>query len=167
MTDDKVRVRRAVPDDAAAVGHVLRASYRTLYRGWYADELLARVLPEMARPQASLLAGGRYRVALIGGEIVACGGWTEAAPGGRRIELGLGHIRHFAAHPAHLRQGAASAILRACIDEARQAGIRRLRCMSSLPAEPFYAANGFLTLGFEALPMAGGRFGVVRMEREL
>jgi GNAT superfamily N-acetyltransferase len=167
MTDAGVIVRRAVPDDAAAVGRVLRASYRTLYRGWYADELLARVLPEMARPQPSLLAGGRYRVALIRGEIVACGGWTEAAPGGRRVEPRLGHVRHFAAHPDHLRKGVASAILRDCIDEARATGVRRLRCMSSLPAEPFYGANGFRTLGFEALPMAGGQFGVVRMEREL
>ena len=158
-------LRRAGPEDAAVVGALLKASYGALYRGWYPDESLRRALPGLSRPRSELLAGGRFRLAELGGRPVACGGWTaRPRPGGG----GEGHLRQFATHPRHLRRGAAGAILEDCLEEARAAGIETVCVVSSLPAEPFYAAFGFETTDF-ALQLApgGARFGVALMSREI
>jgi hypothetical protein len=42
-------LRVATPDDARKVSDVLAASYSTLYRGWYRDDVLAAALPAMTR----------------------------------------------------------------------------------------------------------------------
>ena len=161
---ETLEIRRATPRDAGVVTRLLTVCYGRLYRGWYPDETLRAALPEMARAQRALLRSGRYRIAWRGGEPAACGGWSARVEPDRLLRTG--HVRHFGAHPDHLRRGAAGAILSDCLAEAEAAGMARMRCVSSLPAEPFYAAFGFRTLGFELAPGPGGtRFGVAVMER--
>jgi len=161
-----LEVRRATPRDAGEVTALLLACYGTLYRGWYPDAAVDRALPGLARAQPSLLASGRFRIATIGGEGAAVGGWSEPAENGRILRTG--HVRHFGAHPDRLRRGAAGAILAECLEEAAAEGVVRMTCVSSLPAEPFYAAFGFTTTGFRlAAAPGGGRFGVALMERAL
>ena len=84
------------------------------------------------------------------------------------IEDGVGHIRHFATHPAHLRKGAARALLDHCLSEASAAGIRLMKSQSTLLAEPFYAAAGFRRVAIGTAEMApGAELPVVQMERPL
>ena len=75
--------------------------------------------------------------------MIAAGGWTASAPAGSGLVAGVGHIRHFATDPNHLRKGAARLLMARVVAEARLKGIGRLECISSLPAESFYRSVGF------------------------
>ncbi|MEO0680339.1 MAG: GNAT family N-acetyltransferase [Pseudomonadota bacterium] len=157
-----ITLRRAGPRDADAVSALLEACYSELYRGWYPDEAVTRAAPALARAPHALLASGRYRIAEIDGRPAAAGGWS-LRPGARE-----GHLRLFGTHPRHLRRGAAGAILQDCLEEARREGVKRMDCVSSLPAEPFYSAHGFATRDFALTPAPGGAmFGVAMMSRPL
>jgi len=143
------RVRVATPNDADAVGSVLRASYPSLMAPGYPADLLARAVPLMARAHPALLRCGTYYLAQgPEGAEVGCGGWTLERPGaaGEPLDRSLGHLRHFATHPSWLRHGVGRALFARCAAEARAAGVRRFECYSSLVGEPFYGALGFVAV---------------------
>ena len=145
--DSNYELRVAEPQDAEAVGELLRASYPTLMRSAYDADELAPALEVMTKANPSLLSCGTYYVAeLTGGTLVGCGGWTPERPGTRNVEPGLGHVRHFAVHPDWTRRGVGRAILRFCESTASAAGVRVLECYSSLNAERFYRALGFVRI---------------------
>lgn len=157
---DVITLRRAGPRDAEAISALLRTCYGRLYRDWYPDEAVDRAVSGLSRARPELLVSGRYRIAEIEGEAVSVGGWS-ARPGGR-----TGHLRLFGTHPDHLGRGAASAVLRASLEEAWAEGAVRMECVASLPAEPFYAKHGFETVDFALQPAPGGAlFGVALMKR--
>ena len=162
MSAPTLRVAR--PDDAAAVGAVLRASYGTFYRGWYRDDILDRALPAMTRANPALLASGTYYIAEIDGRVVSCGGWSRDKMGGPSTP-GLFHIRHFATHPDYVRRGIAGAILKRALGEAAAGGAREIEVLSSLPAEPFYAGHGFRPMAVVHAPMGGAAFACMLMRR--
>jgi GNAT superfamily N-acetyltransferase len=153
----ELTLRVAAPEDAARVSAVLAASYGTLWQGAYEPDALAAVLPLVSRARPELLASGRYFLALRGEALVAVGGWSLEDPASGAVVPGQGHVRHFATHPDHLRQGAAGLILRRCLAEAEAAGVAEMMCLASLPSEGFYAAHGFSTLRREETRI-GGRF---------
>lgn len=142
-------LRSAQPSDLVALEALLQQSYPVLLRPDYDDDIMARIVPLMARPRPELLASGRYFV--IEGEagtLWAAGGYSLEAPGPRggapgAAEPGLGHIRHVATHPAALRQGLGRRLMEAIFDAARAEGVRRFDCLSTRTAVPFYAAMGF------------------------
>jgi len=143
-----MRIRPAIVADTAAIEALLRASYPDLMRGAYPEAVLKQALPLMIRANPSLIASGRYHVALgDAGDIIASGGWSLERPGSGDVVPGLAHIRHFAVHPGHLRRGLARAIFERCHMEAAAAGAERFECYASLNAAPFYAALGFQEIG--------------------
>jgi N-acetylglutamate synthase-like GNAT family acetyltransferase len=140
-------LRVATPRDAEAVSELLRASYPRLMRSAYDEEVLAPALEVMTQANPSLLRSGTYYVAeLTNGFLVGCGGWTPERPGTKSVEPGLGHVRHFAVHPDWTRRGIGRALLEACGRTARAAGVRAFECYSSLNAEKFYRALGFVRI---------------------
>ena len=167
--DSHYDLRVATPRDAEAVGELLCASYPRLMRSAYGEEALAPALELMTKASPSLLGSGTYYVAeLATGSLVGCGGWTHERPGTKSVEPGLGHIRHFAVHPDWTRRGIGRAILTFCDREARAAGVRTLECYSSLNAEKFYRALGFVRIremDMELKPPVGLR--AVLMRRNL
>ncbi|MEL6318578.1 MAG: GNAT family N-acetyltransferase [Pseudomonadota bacterium] len=168
MSTTEITVRPADPNDAEAVSEILAASYGDLYRGWYSDEILQAVLPAMTRAKPELLACGTYYIATDGDRPIACGGGTPGAPGDGSRRAALGHVRHFATHPDHLREGAASAVMDECLRTAAAAGVAEFECLSSLPAEPFYLSQGFRTERFETIRMRSGvRFAAALMRRPM
>ena len=147
-------VRIATPADSDAVTGLLQASYPTLMRGAYDDDLLEAVLPAMTKAQPGLLASGTYYVATLeDGSLAGCGGWTRERPDDGDISKAAGHIRHFAVHPDRARQGVGRAIYERCRADARAAGLDRLECYSSLNGESFYSALGFKRLRIIQVPM--------------
>jgi GNAT superfamily N-acetyltransferase len=115
-----------------------------------------------------LLASGTYYVAELAGEIAGCGGWTETPPGGGGGIPGTAHIRHFATHPDHLQQGVARGLIEHCFAGAKEQRVSLLKCMSSLPAEGFYARLGFRRIGPTEFRLAGDiRLAAIAMERNL
>lgn len=142
MADITIRV--AGPDDAAACSAVLKASYETLWRGFYDPADLAAVLPVIVKANPKLLASGNFFVALADGEPAGCGGWSLGPPQDpAAVTPGLGHIRHFAVHPNHLRKGIGRRLFEACAAQAQPFGVTRFEAQSSLPAVEFYARLGF------------------------
>ena len=166
MRDGRIVVRTATPNDRELLSQLSSSSYGELARAPYDPGALAAALPAMSRANPTLLASGTYYVAEIGGTAAGCGGWTMEKPGSDEIVAGVGHIRHFATHPAHLRKGIGRLLLDVCLAEAREAGIRTMMCQSTLPAEPFYAAAGFRRIGLIEIEMGPGvRLPAVAMQR--
>jgi GNAT superfamily N-acetyltransferase len=165
----RITIRTATPEDADAVGMLLRASYPALFAGHYDPDILAAALPLMTRANPALLSSGTYYLAeLPGRELVGCGGWTAGRPGTGELEAGLGHVRHFGTHPDWTRQGIARALWVRCLETAAADGVTRFECYSSLPAEPFYASLGFRTVKPFAVEMGPAlRFPSVLMEYDV
>ncbi len=166
MSEAPFTLRVAGPDDARSVSEVLTASYSTLYRGWYRDDVLEAALPAMSRARPDLLASGRYFICERKGVVVSCGGWSLADPRGG-ADAGRGHIRHFGTHPEHLGIGCASAIIERCFDEARAAGCKEMECLSSLTAEAFYAGRDFRPVAATQITVGGAAFACMLMRRGL
>jgi N-acetylglutamate synthase-like GNAT family acetyltransferase len=117
-------VRVATPEDAEAVGGLLRASYPKLMASSYDEEVLAPALQLMTKANPSLLGSGTYYLAeLSTGLLVGCGGWTLERPGTGTVEPRVGHVRHFAVHPDWTRRGIGRAIFSSCERAARSAGV--------------------------------------------
>ena len=145
--DSPYELRIATPHDAEAVSELLRASYPRLMRSAYDEDVLAPALELMTKANPSLLDSGTYYLAeLATGLLVGCGGWTRERPGTKTVEPGLGHVRHFAVHPDWTRGGIGRAILAFCERTARAAGVTTFECYSSLNAEKFYLALGFVRI---------------------
>lgn len=162
-------VRTATPDDMATVSAILAASYPSLMRGAYPDDLLARALPRITSANPALLASGTYYLAEAeDGSAAGCGGWSHRPPEEDRREQGVAHIRHFATHQDWAGKGVGRAIFHRCEAEARAAGFTRFTCYSSLNGEGFYAALGFLRVREISVPMGPDlRFPSILMVREI
>jgi GNAT superfamily N-acetyltransferase len=154
MSKGEIFIRAATPGDGAMLSELLAASYAQL--AGYDPHGLANALPLMSHANPKLLASGTFYIAEIASEAAGCGGWTKEKPGTGEVAEGVGHIRHFATHPAWRRRGVAKRLLQHCIDEARRLGMRIMMSQSTLPAEAFYAAAGFRRLGVIDVEMGPG-----------
>ena len=161
----QVQIRTASIEDSDSVTTLLRVSYPALMRGAYEDSVLDAVLPVMTVAQPALLQSGTYYVAEAAeGTDVGCGGWTKERPGSGEVSPRLAHIRHFGVHPEWTRQGVGRALYARCRDDAKNAGVNKFECYSSLNGESFYAALGFERDRIIDIEMRGGNtFPSVRM----
>lgn len=164
-----VKVRVSTLEDSAQISSLLRASYPTLMRHAYDADLLERTLPRMTVAQPGLLTSGSYYVAAApDGAIVGCGGWTRERPGTNEVKAKVGHIRHFGVHPDWTRCGVGKALYVRCEHDARNAGISRFECYSSLNGEAFYSALGFRRLAQIEIDLFDGlRFPSVHMVADI
>lgn len=169
MIDAPTQLKVATSADSKAVSALLAASYSSLLRASYEHDLLDRALPYMIRANEKLLASGTYYVVQDGpGNLIGCGGWTIARPGSGEVREGEAHIRHFATHPSRVRQGVGASLLARCISDARQLGIRRMHCFSTLNGEGFYRTSGFDKVEAIDVPMGPTlKFPGIWMIREL
>jgi N-acetylglutamate synthase-like GNAT family acetyltransferase len=160
-------LRPTTLDDLDAVGAVLGAAYANLLAPDYPQETLAVIVPLISRAKPELVTSGTYFAAVDQGDIIAVGGWTRTRPGTNDIVTGLGHIRHVATNPMHLRRGAARAIMARCLDEARSAGLMAMECLSTRTAVPFYTSCGFNPVAERDVSIAGFAFPSVEMRLQL
>ncbi|MCK0167500.1 GNAT family N-acetyltransferase [Jannaschia sp. S6380] len=160
-----ITIRPAIPADRPRIDALLSAVYPRLLAGDYPAETLRAAHPLIASANPDLLASGTYHVVEDDDVIVAVGGWTRGAPTPDGIADDTGHVRHVATHPDHLHRGHAARLMARIREEARAARVDRLNCMSTVTALPFYARQGFQTLGpVEAQIGPGITFPLVQME---
>jgi len=158
MIVEDFSVRVATPGDSLGVTALLLASYPTLMQRAYEMAILAPALELMTKAQPALLASGTYYVAQSAdGRNVGCGGWTKEH-GKFVAQDSVGHIRHFGTHPESINRGIGKAIYNRCETDARNAGITRFDCRSSLNAEGFYSACGFKRIEKIDIEMSPGVF---------
>jgi GNAT superfamily N-acetyltransferase len=138
-----MRTRVAVLSDENAVNALLLASYTALMAKDYDPVVLEPALPRIVRANPGLLGSGTFYV-VDGPEasIIACGGWTLAAPGTTTEVAGVAHLRHFATHPGFARRGIGRLIYHRCIEAGKLAGVTRFQAYASLTSVPFYASFG-------------------------
>ncbi len=161
-------IRTASQDDIAAIDAMMRRSYPRLLAAAYPPSTLVLACPVIARAQPVLVASGTYFVAEDADQrILGAGGWSRGDPQGR-LRLGVGHVRHFATDADRIRSGVGRRLLERCMTDARAAGLRRLDCISTLNAVPFYAASGFAVVAETVLQLGPGiDFPAIRMSRGL
>jgi GNAT superfamily N-acetyltransferase len=167
--NDVLTIRLATPADLAEVDALLAYSYPKLLRADYAPSVLVLALPIISRARPELLASGSYFVAVDGaGWMVGAGGWTRWAPDSGDVSPGIGHVRHVVTRAGEVRRGIGRALMGCAMDHAAAAGIRRLDCLSTRTAVPFYKAIGFRATGPVEVPLRPGIvFPAVRMQIDL
>ncbi|MEM1077391.1 MAG: GNAT family N-acetyltransferase [Pseudomonadota bacterium] len=161
--------RVATAADVVAVDALLVRSYPALLKADYPPSVLVTILPLISRAQPALVTCGTYHVVEEAGVVLAAGGWTKGAPGTGAVTTGLGHILHVVTDHTRTREGLGRRLMADIMEEARVAGQTRLEALSTLTAEPFYAALGFTSSERVDVPIgpAGLLFPAVRMEAPL
>jgi GNAT superfamily N-acetyltransferase len=155
MSLDGPVLRVAIEADLDAMAAVMRASVLELFPRFYDERQVASAAVYVAHVDPTLVADGTYFVHDVGGEIVACGGWSRRG----RLYTGSGdhegdnrlldphteaaHIRAMFVRPDWTRQGLGRAILQAGHDAARAEGFQRLDLGATLPGVALYRAFGF------------------------
>jgi len=167
MIDD-ITFRIAGRDDLAGIDALLARSYPRLLKADYPASVLVTALPIISRARPDLVVSGSYWVALSAGGMVGAGGWTRGAPGDGGETPALGHVRHLVTDDRMVRRGIGRGLMGRAMAQARDAGVRRLDCLSTRTAVPFYAAIGFVAMGEVEVPLRPGiSFPAVRMVCEL
>lgn len=168
---ETLTVRIAEPSDLAAIDELLSRTYPVLLKNDYPASTMVLALPIISRANPQLVASGSYYVVEEGGAVVGAGGWTHAAPAGRRARnarRATAHIRHVVTDYRRTRRGIGRALMTRIFGDAADDGVARLECLSTRTAVPFYAAFGFAALGpVEVMLAPGIEFPSVRMVRRL
>ncbi len=160
-----ITLRPTTETDIDAVSQVLAASYSTLLAADYPAQALSIIVPLISRAKIELVSSGTYFAAEKNGQILAVGGWTKTRPGTNETLEGLGHIRHVATHPEHVRKGAAGLIMTRCLSDARATGMTAMECLSTRTAMPFYSKFGFAVVVERDVLVAGMPFASVEMKK--
>jgi GNAT superfamily N-acetyltransferase len=159
--------RLAVPSDAPAVAELMRSSVLELFPAYYDARQVASAAVHIAAPDLALIEDGTYYVHEVGGEVVACGGWSRRNKLFNGTDAGAdSRLLNSASEPARIRamfvrgdwtrRGLGRAILQSCVGAARSAGFRSLALMATLPGVPLYEAFGFAEVERVPLTMPDG-----------
>lgn len=161
-------LRVAIPDDAAAVDALMKASAAVLFPRFYDERQAASAVRYVAQVDPLLLADGTYFVLETDGEIVACGGWSrrdrlytgsgDAADDARTLDPATepARVRAMFVRADWTRRGLGRRILAECEAAARSEGFSRLILTATLPGVPLYRACGFGVTGDVAVAMPDG-----------
>lgn len=183
MTQSAPLVRSIQHADILVVIDIFRASVRLVARRNYTQDQVMAWAPDEIDPAAwtkrydtrqawvadavavdlgAAAQGGATRGAADPGDAVARSGIVGF------IELeGRDHLDMLYVHPAHQRQGVATALLEHLELAARGLGARRLRTEASITARPFFERRGFRLVAEQTVAVRGQSFINYRMEKQL
>jgi GNAT superfamily N-acetyltransferase len=177
---EELRVRVAVPADAALLEPLIRESVLRLGGADYSPEQLASALVHVFGLDSRLIDDRTYYVVETRARPVACGGWSRRRTlfGGDQYsqraddrldpETEAARIRAFFVHPDWARRGVGRLLLRECEKAAQAGGFRRLELAATLTGIPFYEREGFAVIEpIEIVFPDGVRFPLARMTCDL
>jgi GNAT superfamily N-acetyltransferase len=151
----RMSLRPARPADVPALRALIARSIRSLGAGDYTSEQIERALRGAFGVDTKLIDDGTYYAIDIGGELAACGGWSQrrtlfgsdarAERDDSRLDpaVDAAKIRAFFVDPAHARRGLGRQLLDACERAARAAGFTRFELMATLPGARLYREFGY------------------------
>lgn len=152
-------MRRAVPDDVAALTSLIERSVAELSAGYYTPEQIVSATRYVFGVDTQLIADGSYYVMEQHGVLVGAGGWSRRRTlfGGDQMKstadgrdtlldprVSPARIRAFFVHPQWARRGLARLLFEECERAAARHGFRAFELVATLPGEPLYAALGFI-----------------------
>ena len=163
-------IRPTTHSDLAEIDLLFQRSFPALLKGHYPPSVLVTAIPLISKAQPRLLTSGTYFVVLDeDARIVGAGGWTLGAPGTGRIGGNTtGHIRHVVTDHRQVRRGIGRTLMERIFESARAVGMKRLDCLSTVMAVPFYRACGFDEVGPVSVELRPGIVSpAVQMHRDL
>jgi GNAT superfamily N-acetyltransferase len=173
-------VRLATPADIPTLRKLIAASVDQLQAGDYTDAQRHAALGSIFGVDPVLVADGTYFVAVVEGQICACGGWSRRAtpfgsdrsPARDDTLLDPGRdaakIRALFVDPAHSRAGLGTLILSECEAAAKAAGFRHAELTATLTGVKLFAVRGYAPAEEISLPLENGdTLPVVRMTKRL
>lgn len=149
-------IRLATGEDVPALEVLIPLSVQTLQAPFYSLPQRTAALGPVFGVDRQLIRDGTYFVAIAGGEIVGCGGWSQrdshyGSDNARVTEDRLlepardpARIRAFFVHPNWARQGIGRAILLRCERAIVEAGFEKAILVATLEGEPLYARFGYM-----------------------
>lgn len=171
----QARLRVATEDDRSALLALHRCALLTLSQGHYTDAQVRSLLRHVPTLDPSLIAERTYFVAELEGQIVACGGWSDRAPGylhaGEFDRTKAGDpcaplIRAMYMRPSHARRGLGRQVLSAAQHAASLRCDRPLELDALLAGVPLYLSAGYEPIGESDWRLPDGeRIAVVRMRQ--
>ncbi len=148
-------IRVAVMSDTPMLTRLIAASARGLACADYTPEQVEAALGTAWGVDTQLIQDGTYFVVEVGGEPVACGGWSRRGTpfGGdhfrdRDPELldpahDAARIRAFFVAPEWARRGFGRRLLEHCETAARNAGFLAVELVATLPGHRLYRHHGY------------------------
>jgi GNAT superfamily N-acetyltransferase len=161
-------LRPARPEDIPALEILIPLSVRVLQAAHYSPAQMEAALGPVFAVDRQLIADGTYFVAVHGGTVIGCGGWSfrGAVYGGDRGRTAederldpardAARIRAFFVHPDWARRGIGRALLEACEAAILAADFREALLVATLAGEPLYAAFGYTVAERYEAPLPGG-----------
>jgi GNAT superfamily N-acetyltransferase len=168
MTEPMPPQRVATMDDADRISALMKASVLAVFPRFYDEAQTASAAIHVAHLDTALVEDGTYFVHEVGGELVACGGWSRRG----RLYTGAGdhdddarlldpateaaHVRAMFVDGRWTRRGLGRAILESSRQAAQADGFTRLDLMATLPGVPLYESFGFVAVGRAVVTMPDG-----------
>ncbi len=161
-------LRAALRSDVPAIAVLMRRSVLELFPRFHDERETAAAARYLTEPDTVLIDDGTYFVHEAGGEIVACGGWSQrdklytgsgAAPADDRMldpATEPARVRAMFVRGDWTRRGLGRAILDRCAAAARSGGFASLVLMATLPGEPLYRSFGFREVRRADVPLPDG-----------
>jgi GNAT superfamily N-acetyltransferase len=151
-------LRPATRADLPAIEAVMNRSMDTLGRSTYDAKQVESSMRFITTPDTQLIDDGTYYVAVAGGKVVGCGGWSRRAKlytgSAEQEDAGRARALDPATEPARIRamfvdpdwarRGIGRAILDASEAAARAYGFRRLELMAMTSGHELYVACGYI-----------------------
>jgi GNAT superfamily N-acetyltransferase len=173
-----IEYRAAQLADISALEELIAVSARRLQGDHYSAAQTEGAIGTVFGVDSQLIKDGTYFVAVSGGKIVGCGGWSK-----RKTLYGADRaktkpdplrdprtepamIRAFFIHPEFARRGIGRELVRLSEAGASAEGFREIEIIATLPGEILYSACGYV--GVERFDIAltnGLTLPVVRMKR--
>ena len=162
------RFRLATDADVPAIRRLIETSVRGLSEPLYSRRQIDSALRYLLGPDSQLVADGTYYLGEVGGDVIACGGWSrrQTLHGGDQFKHGEdslvdparepARIRAFFVDPRWARRGLGGLMFHICSTAARAAGFRELELTATLPGEQLYATLGFAVVERGAVTMPDG-----------
>jgi GNAT superfamily N-acetyltransferase len=175
-----LHLRHATEADVPEIERVMRDSITGISNRTYDAAQVESSLRYVAHLDRELVADRTYFVVVEeNGEIAGCGGWSARS----RLYAGSGpgdddsrmldpateaaRVRAMFVSPRFERRGIGRMILRACEDEARGAGFRRVELMAMLSGHAMYLASGYRDVErVDAKLEDGTPYPLIRMEKK-
>jgi GNAT superfamily N-acetyltransferase len=173
-------IRPATPAEIGPLRELQVSAMRALGADYYTPAEVEAAVRYVCVPDRDLIEDGTYLVALQGGRLIGCGGWSlrrkhyagpaDGEADSERLDPRREptRIRAMFTVPEAARQGVGRAILAAAESAARAAGFSRARLGATLSGEAFYRRAGYVEIARESAPLPDGTaLAVILMERGL
>lgn len=162
---EELQIRFASRRDRGALLAMQAESLRTLGAAYYEDDVIEAFIENPGTMDVSLLDERNYFVALIGDEMVGCGGWTRRTPGyaarmaaaENSADSEAATVRSVYVHPRWARRGIARSLMKAIECDIRAAGFEQTALVATLSGIPLYRRLGYRCDQPVSLSLPGAR----------